>query len=353
MPLTYRSLGNRYQISSYSNLIPTPITNVAATSTVAGQIVVTWSGGAGYKPIYTYSVYNNTGSAIVSPSAYTISGTNPTTLTLTDTTSNSYTVTVTSNVLDGSGNGLSNAITSFPPIVPLMWYKFDSGDTNVVNTVTGVKNYATNLYDASFSSTGVSISTTTYKFGTGSLAITGGAGTGGGCIALPALNLTGATTGFTFCTWVNYTTKNIWTPLVMLVGSTASIRIGAWGGGEQFTFNFSFTGGTSYVPYVNISPTLSTWYHVAVTVSNSYVYTIYINNTAYTPGTAPGGVITGGANANTYISTILYNSGNLLGSDTTGTSGGYRINGFMDDFRIYPNCLTAAQIDKIYNNQSL
>jgi len=148
MPLTYRSLGNRYQISSYSNLIPTPITNVAATSTVAGQIVVTWSGGAGYKPIYTYSVYNNTGSAIVSPSAYTISGTNPTTLTLTDTTSNSYTVTVTSNVLDGSGNGLSNAITSQSPGVILSkaslnlqnWYNPD----NV--TVTG--GYVTSWSDS-------------------------------------------------------------------------------------------------------------------------------------------------------------------------------------------------------------
>ena len=116
MPLVHRSLGDKYQISSYSNLIPTPITNISAISTDDGVINLTWSGGEGYMPKYTYSVYNNTGSTIVSPTAYTTSGTNPTTITLTDTTSNSYSVTITSNVLDGSGNGVSSAITTFSVI---------------------------------------------------------------------------------------------------------------------------------------------------------------------------------------------------------------------------------------------
>jgi hypothetical protein len=108
MPLTFRTNGTQYQSASYSNLIPTAIKNIVVTSTVAGQVAVNWSGGLGNNVKYTYSVYNNTGSTIVSPTAYTISGANPTTITMTDTAANSYNVTVTANVLGGSGNGLSN-----------------------------------------------------------------------------------------------------------------------------------------------------------------------------------------------------------------------------------------------------
>ena len=100
------------QLAAVGNLLPTPITNVSATSTVAGQINLTWTGGVGNNVKYTYSVYNNTGSVLVSPSAYTVSGANPTTITFTDTISKSYTVTVTATVLGGNSSGTSITIAT-------------------------------------------------------------------------------------------------------------------------------------------------------------------------------------------------------------------------------------------------
>lgn len=41
-----------------SNIIPTPITGLTATSTVAGQITLTWSGGIGQNVKYTYALSN-------------------------------------------------------------------------------------------------------------------------------------------------------------------------------------------------------------------------------------------------------------------------------------------------------
>jgi hypothetical protein len=116
MVLTFRNTNGQSQWAKYTNLIPTPITGLTATSTVAGQIVLTWAGGQGANPVYSLSVYNNTGSAAVAPSAYTISGQSSTgaTITFTSNTSNSYTITVTSSVLGGSTSA-SVTVTTLSP----------------------------------------------------------------------------------------------------------------------------------------------------------------------------------------------------------------------------------------------
>jgi len=107
MPLTFRSNPTGYQESSYANLIPTPITSVTAASTVAGQITLSWTGGAGNNVKYSYALSTGT--------IQSVSGVNPTTITLTSNTSISTIVTVTATVLDGSTNAVSNSVTTAAP----------------------------------------------------------------------------------------------------------------------------------------------------------------------------------------------------------------------------------------------
>jgi hypothetical protein len=131
MPFVLRIGPNQNsQLASVGNLLPTPIVNVSATSAVAGQINLTWIGGVGNNVNYTYSVYNNTGSVIVSPTAYTVSGANPTAITFTDNTSRSYTITITATVLGGNVSGFSSAVTTLASTVAYRYYKFE-----VVNVV--------------------------------------------------------------------------------------------------------------------------------------------------------------------------------------------------------------------------
>jgi hypothetical protein len=127
MPLTFRTSPAGYQEASYTNLIPTPITGLTATSTVTAQIVLTWTGGQGNNPVYSFSVYNNTGSVGVASSAYTVSAQTNTgaTITFTSNSANSYTVTVTSSVIGGSTSA-SATVTTANPLYP---YAF----TNIVN----------------------------------------------------------------------------------------------------------------------------------------------------------------------------------------------------------------------------
>ena len=113
MPLTWstRGGGGSYGISSYSNEFITPIVISNITSTVAGQIVLTWSGGLGNNVVYSYALSVPSGTAtIASASTTSSSGTNTTTLTLNSTASVSTAVTVTGKVLDGSGSATSASI---------------------------------------------------------------------------------------------------------------------------------------------------------------------------------------------------------------------------------------------------
>ena len=181
MPFVLRIGPNQNsQLAAVGNLLPTPIVNVSATSTVAGQINLTWTGGVGNNVKYTYSVYNNTGSVLVSPIAYTVSGANPSTITFTDTVSKSYTVTVTANVLGGSVSRVSSAVTTFTG------YKTPSVTSGLIlhsdfsnpSTYSGTGASFTNLVD----STAQSIKTFnsgTYSYSSGYLILTNPVSSGG------------------------------------------------------------------------------------------------------------------------------------------------------------------------------
>ena len=119
MPLTFASGQGvpTYKSAAYSNLFITPIVISSITSTVAGQIVVVWTGGLGNNVKYSYALSVSGATATISSSNTTSSsGTNTTTLTLSTTATVTTTVTVTGTVLDGSGSATSGSITTQTPI---------------------------------------------------------------------------------------------------------------------------------------------------------------------------------------------------------------------------------------------
>ena len=105
----FRDTLGQCQIAPYSKMIPTAITNLTATSTVAGQITLSWSGGLGSNVVYSYVLSSGTIQS-VSGSA------SPVTLTLTSTNQITSTVTVTAILLGGSGSVVSNSVTTPIPI---------------------------------------------------------------------------------------------------------------------------------------------------------------------------------------------------------------------------------------------
>jgi len=121
MPLTF-ALGQvvpNCKNAAYSNLFITPIIISNITSTGAGNIVLTWSGGLGNNVQYSYALSVSSGVAtIVSANTTTSSGTNTTTLTLSTIVSAiTTTVTITGKVLDGYGSATSASITIAPFLI--------------------------------------------------------------------------------------------------------------------------------------------------------------------------------------------------------------------------------------------
>jgi hypothetical protein len=146
MPLTFRTSAG-YTQGSYSQLIVSPMTNLIATSTVAGQITLTWSNAVGYNVKYSYALSSGT--------IQSISGQNPTTITLTSTNSIITAVTLTASVLGGSVSATSDSVTTLNPIktlntiysalsgAPNITYNYNSQNCHVACDVTGQYIYVT------------------------------------------------------------------------------------------------------------------------------------------------------------------------------------------------------------------
>ena len=114
MPFIFTSKGQQTLWATQSNMIPSAITGLTATSTVAGQITLSWSGGLGNNVKYSYSLSDNT-NPIASIGAITGNGVGTpysVTLTLTTNSQVSTTVTLTATVLGGSVNAVSSSITT-------------------------------------------------------------------------------------------------------------------------------------------------------------------------------------------------------------------------------------------------
>jgi len=124
----FRDTLGQCQIAPYSKMIPTAITGLTATSTVAGQITLSWSGGLGSNVIYTYVLSSGTIQSIGTISGNGIGTPYSVTLTLTSNTQVTTTVTLTATVLGGSTNAVSSSVTTInPQPIPLVNYSFNSG----------------------------------------------------------------------------------------------------------------------------------------------------------------------------------------------------------------------------------
>ena len=100
-----------------SNIMPTPITGLTATSTVAGQITLTWSGGIGQNAKYSYALSSGTVQSIGTLTGNGVGTPYSVTLTLTSTAQITTTVTLTATLLGGSASSVSNSITTVSPAV--------------------------------------------------------------------------------------------------------------------------------------------------------------------------------------------------------------------------------------------
>jgi hypothetical protein len=119
MPILFKSSlvptaispGGNYKIASQGNIQPTPIVITNATSSVAGQITLVWSGGVGINTNYSYTL-SNSNATVTNATTSTTSGVNTTTITFSPANSISTSVTVTAKVLDGSTSATSSLITT-------------------------------------------------------------------------------------------------------------------------------------------------------------------------------------------------------------------------------------------------
>ena len=144
MPFIFTSNQQKTIWGTQNNIFPSSITNVVATSPSTGVLSVSWTGGTGNKITYSYSIYDNSASALVVTSAYTVGGTNnPTSFTFSSPVGNSYTITVIATCgLSGlTGKGVSNSIAmnalpSFPTTNLLYDFSTLSGTSTTTNGAT-------------------------------------------------------------------------------------------------------------------------------------------------------------------------------------------------------------------------
>ena len=223
-----------------------------------------------------------------------------------------------------------------PPTDNLIYFcKFDSGDvvnSTLANYATGVPVYSnTTIYGNPSNPT---ISTTTYKVGTGSMYF----------IVTQNVSFQNTITisssaynnGFSICFWAmpqstGNTLRTVWNGFQIGYGVAWRIRFS--GSTIQYLgYNSNFTSGT--VDDGN-------WHHYVFVISSSGPTTIYIDNvnvgscaTTYPPN----------ATYNFYLAqnVVPYNSGTSSATET------YK--GYIDDFRMYSRVLTVAEIKAIYKN---
>jgi hypothetical protein len=177
-----------------SNIIPTPITGLTATSTVAGQITLTWSGGIGQNVKYTYALSTGTVQSIGALTGNGAGTPYSVTITLTSTASITTTVTLTATVLGGSTSAVSNSVTLFSYLL--------GGETVYYPFSIDINDYAsgTAVSDA-VGSAGYSVTANSFGSGNtkGSLVCVNGSNG-----PMKLANITPSTTSFSMSIWMYF-----------------------------------------------------------------------------------------------------------------------------------------------------
>lgn len=201
-----------------------------------------------------------------------------------------------------------------------------------------VKNLSTNVGEFTMLNS-AKISTSTYKKGTGSLELSGGAY---GLLD----SFTPPSSGMTFAFWYKSNNSQVWSR-----GFEFSNGDNVWNNAVYFspcgnsTNNMAFhvvylehnTSSLIYVPYQNTNANV--WTHVAWTLTSASpgvetsTWKIYINGTLQ----------------NTYNNRLYPNPNvtcmySYIGKTTFGT---LHFNGFIDDFRVYNKVLTSTEVSDL------
>ena len=364
----FRDTLGQCQIAPYSKMILTAITGLTATSTVAGQIVLTWSGGLGSNVVYSYVLSTGT---VQSVGAITGNGAGTpysVTLTLTSTNPVTTTVTLTATVLGGSTSVVSNSVTTpyNTPTDSMLWFfRCNTGD--LINTgalsTTQLANYApyNNGAVVSYttappgSATAMSLNTTTYKTGGASLyyinADNNTTTSANGVLTSVNINIP-AGSGMTYCCWIKTTSA----------ATSQYIRLFSWIG-TGGNYNYVCTAGSSPgyttlmvvmdqsvggpVFYLNVPVFDGNWHHFVLTNggSSNTGWTVYVDNVAYrqTSSQWSGGSstdLTYSYPKNAYTNQSAY----VIGF------GGGTLSAYYDDIRLYTRGLTSTEINAIYNS---
>ena len=326
-----------------SNMIPTPITGLTATSTVAGQIVLTWSGGIGQNVKYTYALSIGTVQSIGALSGNGVGTPYSVTLTLTSTNSITTIVTLTATVLGGSTSAVSNSVTTIAPIPTpdLIQYKYNNttvSGTSFINAASGSVGNGS-IWTANGTATTSSSKHTT--IGTYSVSI---ASTNGSKNVVSTPLFTPPSTagqGYTICAFINYVSTGNTMPFQMSPSYGTNDTNNAFqnsSNGTVYLWGFSplyFALNGSVNNQVQATSTTNTWYHIA--------FTNLCNTTGGGTGAAGSGIMY--FNGSQFNTTTEYWGGNNSSLGLSESS----FNGNIYDFRLYGSVLTPAQIATIYN----
>ena len=242
MPIVFRTTPTGIQQGPYSQLIVTPITNLTATSTVAGQIVLTWSGGAGYNVQYSYAVSTGT--------IQSTSGTNPTTITLTSTSQITTNVTLTETVLGGSTSAVSNSVTTINPNGTAHFAGYDSSIVNGSYTIFSYTTSKTTSNAITFTTNSVPIYVFVVAGGGSGGGYSGGGGGAGGLLQRAITSTVSDNVSITVgAQSVNAATSNLsgstGNDSIFTFTNQPSFSITAKGGGGGGTYNGGYPSGTN------------------------------------------------------------------------------------------------------------
>ena len=263
-----------------SNIIPTPITGLTATSTVAGQIVLTWSGGIGQNVKYTYALSTGTVQSIGTLSGNGVGIPYSVTLTLTTTNSVTTTVTLTATVIGGSTSVVSNSVTTLV-----------TSFSNNCSSLTGWTN-------SSFTVTTTGGQTGFYGNGTtgGLIYISTGFSSFKGKTLIFNVYLTGG------CPELIFGSNS--------AGTGTSLRFEQRFSGNQNGFSNSSTWGPSAVGTQSYTWTQNTWLAITIPITSVGVASLQVNGTTISAIT----------------SFTMTNDGGYIGFNADGGGGSISVN---------------------------
>jgi len=189
-----------------------------------------------------------------------------------------------------------------------------------------------NIFDASASS--LSISPNMYKYGNGSLYIT----TLSNILYLPSITTITSTVSFSF--WFSYS-SSVGTQTIFRLSTINNDKVIALSinfGSSYFSITYSVGAITAGTAYIDVS-TLPIWNNIVWTINGKSTI-IYLNNTLFDTFTLSAAL----PSSATYTTCYIGANRNYVSGST------YLYTGYINNFMIYNNVLTATDVSNIFIN---